>query len=81
MADYTVTSTTDQDRALAFFVGKGQAPTAAALVQAIASQRLNDLVTRAKETLASDVGARVAKAPDATLGRIVAILDEDGVPV
>jgi hypothetical protein len=57
MANFTVTTTAAQDRALDYFVSKGQATNAPALVQSLVSLALGDLVQRARERNGVDLGA------------------------
>lgn len=79
MATLSIVTTPDQDRAIAYFVGRGMAEDAAALVQAITSQELNGLIRRAKETTVSGLSAKLATVDDETLGAVAALLDKKGI--
>jgi len=75
MADYTVTTNAQQEAAIAFFVARGHAATADDLVQAVAMQKLNDLIARRLETRVEDLKLKLAAANETQLGQIAAILE------
>lgn len=76
MASVQVTTTADQDRAIAFYVGRGQAADAEAFVQAAVAQALNDLVPRVVEQKRTDLFQKLAQVDDeAVLGAIAALLE------
>jgi hypothetical protein len=62
MATFTVTTTAGQDRAIDYFVAKGSAPNAAALVQGVTSQAIGELVQRAREQSGNDLGTAYQQA-------------------
>lgn len=74
MANFTVTTTATQDRALDYFVSKGQAPNASALVQSLVSLALGDLVQRARERNGSDLGAAYQLAAPEVQAQVRALL-------
>lgn len=75
MAQFTVTTTAVQDAAIAFFVARGQAATAEELVQAVLSQRLNDLIARRREMRVEDLAQKLTDATETQLGQVSAILE------
>lgn len=79
MAIFTVTTTPLQDRVLDYLVSKGQAASAAVLVQAATSSQLNELIERARERNAGDLGTAYQQADATTQLQVRTLLNVTGI--
>lgn len=79
MAVFSVTTTAQQDRVIDYLVTKGQAPNATALVQTLTSQGLNELIARARERNADDLGAAYQQADPTVQLQVRTLLNVTGI--